>query len=66
VHVQVHISHENFTTSPYAIPNIQDLAHSYIKQRNTVKKINVFDRDRQRTEIDKMQLHFLTNDNIKL
>jgi len=63
VHVQVHISH---TTSPYASSFIQDLAHSYAKQRNAAKTVNVFDRDRQRTEIDRIRLHFLTNDNIEL
>jgi len=39
VHVQVHITHTNFT-----LPIIHDLAHSYTKQRNTVKQVNVFDR----------------------
>jgi len=53
-------------TSPDATSNIQDLAHSYAKQRNTAETVNVFDRDRQKTKIDKMRLHFLNNDNIKL
>jgi len=63
VHVRVHISH---ATSFCATSFIQDLAHSYAEQRNTAETVNVFDRDRQKTEIDKMRLHFLTNDNIEL
>jgi len=52
-------------TSPCITSIIQDLAHDYAKQKNIAKTINVFDRDRHETEIDKMRLHFLTNDNVK-
>ena len=53
-------------TLPHATFIIQDSARSFTKQKSTVKKVDVLDRDEQRTERDRMQLHFLSNDNIKL
>ena len=52
-------------TSPCITSIIQDFAHGYAKQRNIAKTINVFDKDRQKTEIDRMRSYFLTNDNVK-
>jgi len=52
--------------TPCATSIIQDLAHGYAKQRNIAKTVDVFDRNKQETEIDRMRLHFLTNDNIDL